>query len=104
MKQYLILFVCAITLWSCGGGSGEGDTIKLVAKGDRSYGGVFRINEVEDFRNLYPLNITEVTSHRITNQVYEGLVKLSQKDLSVMPSIAERYEVNEAATSFTFYL
>ena len=62
------------------------------------------MNEVEDFRSLFPLNITEVTAHRITNQIYEGLVRFNQADLSILPSIAESWEVNEAGTSWTFKL
>ena len=54
------------------------------------------MNEVEDFRNLYPLDITEVTSHRIANQIYEGLVRLSQKDLTVVPGLAESWTKNDA--------
>jgi peptide/nickel transport system substrate-binding protein len=60
------------------------------------------MNEVEDFRNLYPLDITEVTSFRIANQIYEGLVKLSQKDLSVIPGLAESWTKNDDATIWTF--
>ena len=72
--------------------------------GDVYYGGVFRMNEIEDFRDLNPLNITEVASQRITNQVYEGLVKLDQATLKVIPCLAEKVEKNEDASVWTFYL
>lgn len=103
MKKLLALSVSALLLWGCGG-SGNGEKNTKVAKGNVFYGGVFKVNEVEDFRNLYPLAITEVTSYRIVSNVYEGLVKLNQKDLSIIPALAEKWEVNEDATSFTFYL
>ncbi len=74
------------------------------AKGPVVYGGVFRLNEVEDFRNLYPLNVTEVTSFRIAGQVYEGLVRFNQKDLTIKPCIAERWEISDDATTFKFFL
>ena len=35
---------------------------------------------------------------------YEGLVILSQADLSIVPCIAEKYEVDSTATHFKFYL
>lgn len=102
MKKLLIL-LAPIILASCGGGkSGEG--IQREAKGGVYYGGVFRTNEVEDFRNLYPLNMTDAISARIANQIYEGLVKLNQKDLTISPSIAEKWDVNEDATVWTFHL
>jgi len=104
MKKLLIALLGIVMLGSCGGGNDNNETKSKIGKGGIYYGGVFRINEEEDFRNLYPLNITEVVSQRITNQVYEGLVKLSQKDLSIIPCIAEKWDVNQDATSFTFYL
>ncbi|MGQ0827509.1 MAG: ABC transporter substrate-binding protein [Bacteroidota bacterium] len=103
MKKAIYSLLVTAVLASCGGDGGTtGESRK--AKGDVYYGGVFRMNEVEDFRNLYPLNITESVSHRITNQVYEGLVKLSQVDLSVVPCLAEKWEKNADATQWTFHI
>lgn len=103
MKKAIYSLLVVTFLASCGGEKGTtGESRK--AKGGVYYGGVFRMNEVEDFRNLYPLNITEVTSHRIVNQVYEGLVKLSQADLTILPSLAEKWEKNADASQWTFYL
>ncbi|MCX6295136.1 MAG: ABC transporter substrate-binding protein [Bacteroidetes bacterium] len=103
MKKVIYLLLIAGFFGSCGGGTtttGE----SREAKGGVFYGGVFKMNEVEDFRNLYPLNITEVTSHRIANQVYEGLVKLSQSDLTVQPCLAEKWDKNADASQWTFHL
>jgi peptide/nickel transport system substrate-binding protein len=103
MKKVIYLLLIAGLFGSCGGGTtttGE----SREAKGGVFYGGVFKMNEVEDFRNLYPLNITEVTSHRIANQVYEGLVKLSQNDLTVQACLAEKWDKNADASQWTFHL
>ena len=87
MKKGIYSLLVAALLASCGGGkSNSGESRE--ANGGVYYGGVFRMNEVEDFRNLFPLNITETTSDHIAKQVYEGLVKLSQADLSILPSLA----------------
>ncbi len=72
------------------------------ASGGAYYGGIFRMNEEEYLRSLYPLNIGEVVGHRITNQIYEGLVMLDQETLRIQPAIAESWEVNEDATQYTF--
>jgi len=80
MKKLILPFIALSLIYACGPEeTTEGGLKKL--NGEKYAGGVLRMNEVEDFRNLYPLDITEVTSHRIGNQVYEGLVKLSQTDL-----------------------
>lgn len=105
MKRFIpFLIIIAGLLTACGGGKNNNNTTSIQAKGPVNYGGVFRVNEVEDFRNLFPLNVTEVSSFRITAQIYEGLVKFDQKDLTVKAGLAESWEVNEDATSFTFHI
>jgi len=78
--QFILLLIATIGLWSCGGGGESSSSTASSSKGDlkeapggKYYGGVFKMNETEYFRSLYPLNVTEVTSNRITNQIYEGL-------------------------------
>jgi peptide/nickel transport system substrate-binding protein len=105
MKKLIYLFIgAAVILTSCGGNENTKKEDVKAANGGVKYGGVFKLNETEDFRSLYPLNITEVVAHRITNQVYQGLVKLDQEDLTVLPSLADKWEINEDATVFTFHL
>ncbi len=104
IKHLLIAAIgfTAIVLSSCGGDKDNHQTTE--AKGGVYYGGVFRMNELEDFKNLYPLAVVDVISQRIVNQVYEGLVKLSQADLSIVPAIAYRWESNPEASVWTFHL
>jgi len=92
----------AIVLSSCGGDKNTHETTE--AKGGVFYGGVFRMNELEDFKNLYPLAVVDVISQRVVNQVYEGLVKLSQADLSIVPALAYRWETNPDVSVWTFHL
>jgi len=110
MKQLLTPFLLAAALSGllagckgCGGGNNPEGSDR-VAKGPVKYGGVFKMNEVEDFRSLYPLNVIDQTSHHITCQIYEGLVKLNQKDLRPVPALASRWDVLDSATRFVFYL
>lgn len=101
LRTGLLAFL-SVFVFSCADESKQNEHRE--AKGDVYYHGVFRLNEIEDFRNLYPQNITEAASFRLAAQVYEGLIKLSQKDLSVLPALAEKWEVNADATEFTFHL
>ncbi len=103
MKNVIYSLLVVMLLASCGGGKNNSGESRE-ANGGVYYGGIFRMNEVEDFRNLFPLNITETTSDHIAKQVYEGLVKLSQEDLTVLPSLAEKWEKNEDATIWTFHI
>ncbi len=68
------------------------------------YGGIFRINEVENFKNLYPHSLTDAISSRIGSQIYQGLFRLNQKTLKVEKCLAEDYTVNEDATVWTMTL
>ena len=103
MKKLIYLLIgAAVILSSCGGDQENTNKNTKIAKGDVKYGGVFKMNETEDFKSLYPLNVTMAIEQRIANQVYEGLLKFDQADLSILPSLAEKWQVNEDATSYTF--
>src|ERR1035437_9916628 len=101
-KLIIVTSTITMLLASCGEKDKQHQTQE--GKGGVYYGGVFRMNELEDFKNLYPLAIIDVISQHIANQVYEGLVKLSQTDLSIVPAIAYRWEFNADATVWTFHL
>ena len=67
-------------------------------------GGVMRLNEVEGLKSLNPISIYELNGVHIGTQIYEGLVKFNQHDLSIMPAICSRWESNENQTEWTFYI
>lgn len=96
-----LAFVLLVALASCGGG-GEKKNEQKQGKGGVKYGGIFRYNETEYLKNLFPLGITEVVSHRIVTQVYEGLVGFDQNDMTVKPVLAENWTVDSTATQYTF--
>ena len=78
-------------------GSAEG-------KGGVYMGGVMRLNEVEAFKSLNPIAVNEVVGFHIGTQLFEGLVKFNQTDLSIEPAIASRWESNENQTEWTFHI
>jgi len=106
MKKLLLTLACAgVLLSSCDTtketGSGESSSL-TAAKGGRYYGGVFKVNESDYIKNLFPHNITDAISYRVANQVYEGLMKFNQADLSLIKGIAEDYSVDPTKTVYTF--
>jgi peptide/nickel transport system substrate-binding protein len=68
------------------------------------YGGVFRMNLVEDFRSLFPPSIFDNSSKQISSQIYEGLVKCNPSTLQIVPCLAQSWEVDTSATRFIFHL
>lgn len=78
--------------------------IALEGKGGRLYGGTLHISEVQSAQTLFPPSITDVGSSHLASQVYEGLVKLNPRDLSIRPGIANNWEIDSSGTVYTFYL
>ena len=102
-KSFFFILSVAVLFSSCSNSTSEGGNDR-VAKGDKVYGGTLRVNETEQFLTLYPASITDIGSAHIANQIYEGLVKFNPKDLSVIPSLAEKWEIDPAGTTYTFHL
>jgi len=98
-----LLFVCFI-IFSCQNPKRDPFYNLREAKGDFHYGGIFQYSETENFRNLYPLNTIDGISHRIIRNIYEGLIRFSSSDLSPQPALAEKWEINEDGTKFTFVI
>ncbi len=73
-------------------------------KGGVFMGGVMRMNEVEAFKSLNPIAVNEIVGFHIGTQLFEGLVKFDQSDLSIKPAIARSWEINENQTEWTFHL
>jgi len=100
----LIIIGCLISI-GCGSENRKNAIpTERKAYGPVSNGGVLRLNEEEYLRSLYPLNITEVSGHRIANQIYEGLVRFDQADLTIEPNISKGWDIDSTKTLYSFHL
>jgi peptide/nickel transport system substrate-binding protein len=99
----LVASVLTLSLASCSDdtkdshGGSEG-------KGGVYMGGVMRLNEVEAFKSLNPIAVNEIVGFHIGCQLFEGLVKFDQNDLSIKSAIARSWESNENQTEWTFHI
>jgi oligopeptide transport system substrate-binding protein len=50
-----------------------------------------------------PAKVTDLYTHRVYDQVFEGLIKLGE-DNTPQPSLAEKYERSEDGRTYTFYI
>ncbi len=101
----LLLIGVALMVFGCGGNKRDPLKDLRPAEGDMFYGGTFHYNEVENLKSLYPLSSGGIIhSAHILGQIYEGLIGLSQKDLSIVPRLAEKWEMDSTATIYTFHL
>jgi oligopeptide transport system substrate-binding protein len=107
MKKILISVLSVAFLVTACGPSQDGNTdpnALVEAKGGKYYGGTFIVNESDYIKNLFPHNIVDAISYRVASQIYEGLMKFDQKDLSLKYGIAESHTVDETQTVYTFKL
>src|ERR1700687_204110 len=56
-----------------------------------------------DLKSLDPYTLNETTTHAHLGQVYEGLIA-RDKDLKIIPGLAESWEVPEEPTRWRFHL
>ena len=103
-KNITLLILTTLLFYSCTTQEKKEVVKKRIAKGNVEFGGVFRINESEYFSHLFPHHVDEIIAQQVSSQVYEGLVKLSSKNLTVLPSIAEKWEISPDAKTFTFHI
>jgi peptide/nickel transport system substrate-binding protein len=72
------------------------------AIGGKLYGGEFKFMSSEKVDNLFPVSTSDIYAQRLNSQIFEPLLKLNMESMSVVPSIAESYEVSDDAKKFTF--
>jgi oligopeptide transport system substrate-binding protein len=104
MRKSVLLLSIFFLQFSCNQPTDINQQNLISLNGNVFSGGTFRVNEIRYYRSLFPLSVTESTSHRVLQPAYEGLVKLNASDLSIAPALAERWERNADATQWTFYL
>lgn len=105
MKKLTNYTLIALTslLFSCGpdGGGGVQPECKQIP-GGKYRGGIFHLNESEFIRTLYPHAIIDASSYRTATQIFEGLLKRDQEDLSLKNGLAEEWSMDSTRTVYTF--
>ena len=90
MKKFLLVLLSFCMLVSCGSGSGsKKDSVS------------FNL-EVEP-TSLDPQRLTDEAALNITQMLYEGLVRLNEKE-ELIPAGAESWETSEDGLTWTFHL
>lgn len=115
----LTTVLAASMLAGCGGGSGsttEGDTPEASAAEQGSEedaeapaaGGegsdTITYGQAADPRSLDPAFADDGESTKINTNIYEGLVRYSDKTTEIEPSLAESWEVSDDGLTYTFHL
>jgi len=101
---YLVAFLLILALCTSCSDEKNQNHEGSAAKGGVYLGGIMRLNEIEAFKSLNPISVIEISGFHIGTQLFEGLVKFDQKDLSILPAISARWESNENQTEWTFHI
>jgi len=106
MSNFKLVFVLTILLVfsGCSNDNSIGIVKQHSASGGANYGGVFHLNEVENFNSLAPHKIIDITSVNIASQVYEGLLCHDPSTLELKPCLAESWEVSKDGYIYTFHI
>ncbi len=98
----LCFLVALAFLTSC-----KNDTAKSTENTNGTFEGgnkIIRIAEVTAPTSIFPHKLTNAVEGLIASQIHEGLVRINPKDLSVMPGLAEKWEVSPDGKIITFHL
>jgi oligopeptide transport system substrate-binding protein len=99
MKKQIILILLSLTLvWGCG------EEQKNDIPRSQKDGGTINMNLLDNISTLYPPHIENFSTLAVSNQIYEGLVKINPKTLKTEPAIASSWETNMNNTIYTFHL
>ncbi len=86
---------------SCG--NNEQDRAKG-SKNSKNGNKVVRIAEIAVPATIFPHHITNLIEALICEQIHEGLVRIDPRDLSLVPGIAESWEIDNGTKTITFHL
>jgi ABC-type oligopeptide transport system substrate-binding subunit len=96
-----VVLCFAGTLFSCGGISTKDE---FFGKTQPPQLNIFRYVTGDEPQSLDPPLSLGQPEARIYMALYDGLVEYNPKNLSPMPSLAERWDINNDSSEFTFHL
>ena len=98
MKKIITLIGLIFIVFSC---SNE-QTKKPIAIGGPKYGGTLKILFNEKINAIFPLSIESVTQQRLTNQIFETLLKFDFEGEKITPALCESFQVDKEGKTYTF--
>jgi peptide/nickel transport system substrate-binding protein len=97
VRSFALLIVASLIFSACGTPPPPG--LVATQKGGTIVGSTFGDVEI-----LNPVLSVDSSSAAVNEMLYNGLVQLNPEDGSIMPDLAERWDVSDDSLTFTFYL
>lgn len=104
-KIFFSLVIGSATLIvSCSGDTNSDNANNADSVAVEEQGETINFAETEKYQTLDPIQILDVGSYHVAGQIFECLVRFDEQDLSLQPSIADSWVVDENKKVFTFSL
>ncbi|MDT8413054.1 MAG: peptide ABC transporter substrate-binding protein [Vicingaceae bacterium] len=107
MKPTRLLYTALISviLLSCGDESNtKNETKEDIKKTNIISENILDFASSDPYQTLDPIKITDVNSFQIQSQIFEGLLRFDENDLSLKPALASFWDVDDAGLLYTFHL
>lgn len=105
MKKIIFLLISTgLLFFSCKSGKEKSEEDGYPEKEIPQYGGTLRMSHNDYLKSVYPPSVIDIYSNNVSSQVFEGLVKLNVRDMAVIPSLAEKWEIDSTGLVYTFFL
>ena len=100
--KFIVAVMVSSTMFSCGGDEATNETKNN--DNQATVGGNLNIALNQEVLNFDPIKITDGYSLQVLGQIYEGLVRFNEKNLSIEPLLAESWTMDESGLVYTFKL
>ncbi|MDD2982048.1 MAG: ABC transporter substrate-binding protein [Crocinitomicaceae bacterium] len=98
MRKVIASFGLFLIVLSC---SSE-NTKQPIAVGGPIYGGTLNMLYSDKVNSLFPLAIETVYQQRLSNQIFETLLKFNNDGNQIIPSLCESYKIENEGKTYTF--
>lgn len=107
MKPTRLLYIAlaSFILFSCGDDNKtKKDDKEVKDKSESNTANIVDFAVSEAYQTLDPIEIIDVNSFQVQSQIFEGLLRFDENDLSLKPVLAKFWEVDNAGLVYTFHL
>tara|TARA_R110001592_G_scaffold106824_2_gene299434 strand:- start:5851 stop:7599 length:1749 start_codon:yes stop_codon:yes gene_type:complete len=102
-RLFIAFIFAGAILFSCGeDDKGESNAAQEKVKNEQIKDNTFNLALSEKVQGFDPIKVVDGFSFQVLGQIYEGLLKFNEKDLTIEPSIAASWEVSEDGLTYTF--
>ena len=105
----ILILAIGLILAGCAGGGDEDEgkdepeTPPAEVAEEDKFGGIFNGRLASDPPNLDPAFVTDTTSSKVANNIFDGLVEFDEK-LNVVGAVAKDWDISEDGLEWTFNL